>query len=429
MTKYIVFVLFLIGKSGYSQNADSLVIKHVKSTDYSRFVTQLILNYPQLREGISNSIDPNDLRYERKYIPKSMAIIVYLLGEKNLYIFCATSDSAFAKVVEMDARELRKKILLNYQLLRSPGTSTSLSRGAGMVNSNNNNNSSKKLNNLSNELYKILIGNLRPEIFSKKTLNIISNVDMRIIPFCALVSNISGDSITYLIDEKIILNNNRIRLGINRDSLAFDKMKILAVGNPDYSLPYSEYEVNWIKDRFKNSKVLTGNMAVRDNIVAQFDSVNVIHFATHGFFNYKNYDSSYVLIASDSLSPTNKYLNIISELAEHTAENLSLLVLSACQSAVTADEQGSATYVKDTSFHINSNYGTASSFLSTGIGSVIATLWNINDKSTCKLMENFYNNLEFYSIPEALRKSQIDLRKRAEYRHPYYWAAFAYYGE
>lgn len=60
----------------------------------------------------------------------------------------------------------------------------------------------------------------------------------------------------------------------------------------------------------------------------------------------------------------------------------------------------------------------------------LATLWEVDDKSTSILMEKFYKNwLKGMSKPKALKMAQCELKKIAGYDHPYYWAPFIMIGE
>ncbi len=71
----------------------------------------------------------------------------------------------------------------------------------------------------------------------------------------------------------------------------------------------------------------------------------------------------------------------------------------------------------------------AAGFLSAGALSVVSTLWAVQDDSTaefCQLYYQFRNQGE--TRPEALRKAQFELRKREDFKHPYYWAGFVSQG-
>ena len=72
-------------------------------------------------------------------------------------------------------------------------------------------------------------------------------------------------------------------------------------------------------------------------------------------------------------------------------------------------------------------------FYYAGAKSLVNTLWKINDKSTVKLMEYFYQGLsEGNTKPEALRKAKLKYLETTDddlLKHPYYWAAFVVSGD
>ena len=73
--------------------------------------------------------------------------------------------------------------------------------------------------------------------------------------------------------------------------------------------------------------------------------------------------------------------------------------------------------------------GLTRAFLSTGTPSVLASLWEINDRSAVSFMDNFYSELRRTDKATALALTQRKMRARGVYRHPYFWAAFVLVGE
>jgi CHAT domain-containing protein len=73
--------------------------------------------------------------------------------------------------------------------------------------------------------------------------------------------------------------------------------------------------------------------------------------------------------------------------------------------------------------------GLTRAFLSTGAPSVLASLWEINDRSAVTFMDSFYRQLRQTDKATALALAQRQMRQRGMYRHPYYWGAFVMVGE
>jgi CHAT domain-containing protein len=62
---------------------------------------------------------------------------------------------------------------------------------------------------------------------------------------------------------------------------------------------------------------------------------------------------------------------------------------------------------------------------------VVATLWEIDDRTTAELMKRFYAGVlgRGERPAAALRASQIAMWKSRGWEAPYYWAAFTLQGE
>ncbi|MFK7772197.1 MAG: CHAT domain-containing protein [Saprospiraceae bacterium] len=71
-------------------------------------------------------------------------------------------------------------------------------------------------------------------------------------------------------------------------------------------------------------------------------------------------------------------------------------------------------------------------FIHAGCPSVVMSLWSVDDGSTSKIMENFYQNLRNGKTKDlALRQAKLDYlgSSKKSFQHPYYWAAFVQFGD
>src|SRR5205085_928057 len=93
-----------------------------------------------------------------------------------------------------------------------------------------------------------------------------------------------------------------------------------------------------------------------------------------------------------------------------------LVTISACQSA------GAKTYTGE------GRVGFAWAFLSAGASGVIASLWDVNDRSTAEFMAKLHTRLRHNEPPAAaLRAVKLDFLGSHAHRQPYYWAPFQIY--
>ena len=96
-----------------------------------------------------------------------------------------------------------------------------------------------------------------------------------------------------------------------------------------------------------------------------------------------------------------------------------LVVLSACQTALGKDVRGEGLI------------GLTRGFMHAGASQIVASLWNIRDRATARLMARFYAGLleRGLSPAAALREAQVSMWKTPEWRMPAYWAGFVVQGD
>jgi len=102
--------------------------------------------------------------------------------------------------------------------------------------------------------------------------------------------------------------------------------------------------------------------------------------------------------------------------------NANLVTLSACDTAL-----GSG-YFADVPAG-DDLIGLTRAFLYAGAPSVLASLWEVNDRSAVRLMQSFYRRLGNANKAAALAQTQRELKGRGAYRHPYYWSGFVLVGQ
>ncbi len=217
------------------------------------------------------------------------------------------------------------------------------------------------------------------------------------------------------------------------------------------SLPATRNEVRQIAEmwnrRFgEQAEVYTGRDATEERFKKVAHGSRVIHLATHGFFvdgddasggialdDFEGFVSQSPFLQSGLLfaganRPSRNSADGASEDGILTAEealdvNLSgtaLVVLSSCESG--RGEMWSGEGV----------YGLARAMRISGAGTVICSLWRVDDRSTAEFMKALYST-EAESIPQLMQSVTLErlsfLRASGESDHPYYWGAFVAIGD
>jgi CHAT domain-containing protein len=181
-------------------------------------------------------------------------------------------------------------------------------------------------------------------------------------------------------------------------------------------------EIETIEKQFPNNTVLQDKNLSKTNLQKQIKTspYPIIHIASHANFGVIPEDTFIVLGNNEKL--TIAELETALRNIDGGAQRIQLLTISACQTAVGNDR---------------SALGLAGVAIQTGVKSVLASLWTVNDGSTLNTIKEFYTNLidRGTNKAEALRQAQLKLihTKQEEdiddrYDNPYYWAAFVLIG-
>jgi CHAT domain-containing protein len=196
---------------------------------------------------------------------------------------------------------------------------------------------------------------------------------------------------------------------------------LLLVGDPDTGavgypkLRYAQSEMDSVQRGFGTAdKVVLGGAHANpaEYAAAQPARFSLIHFAAHGIANpISPLDSAIVL------SPKNG--SFLLHARDIMGQDLSadVVTMAACRSAGTKAYAGEGLV------------GLAWAFLHAGARNVVATLWDVNDRSTAQLMSVFYSRLGQGAKPAvALHEAKVELmRANAAWQKPWYWGAFQHY--
>ena len=163
--------------------------------------------------------------------------------------------------------------------------------------------------------------------------------------------------------------------------------------------------------------LLEGERASESDLKHQdLNEFRVIHLAAHAFGDQVEPDRSGIV-----LYPGAKTEDGLWQAREIRATKFraDLVVLSAC-------ETGTGRLVGEEGI-----MNLARAFLAAGAKSVVASQWDIDDRSTATLMESYYRQLAAgETVQEALRLAQVEfIQNYGSKASPYYWAGFSVYGD
>lgn len=180
----------------------------------------------------------------------------------------------------------------------------------------------------------------------------------------------------------------------------------------------------------------TGKNGTEESFLAMHGkSPRVLHLATHGFYytSDKAERVNYLKGYTDAMSLSGLVLSggnaawqgkklpegvlggiiTANDIARMDLSDTDMVVLSACKSG-----QGKATS--------EGLYGLQRAFKKAGVGTIVMSLWNVNDKVTSEFMVAFYERLadkaNVWNQRKAFEEAKEIIRKK--HSDPYYWAAF-----
>jgi CHAT domain-containing protein len=217
-------------------------------------------------------------------------------------------------------------------------------------------------------------------------------------------------------------------------------------------LPYAAQEGEALRELLPGANLLTKDQATKAAL-SQVHSPRLLHIATHGFFledrkltsaggccaqalgddperESQQFEQPVVSIENPllrsglALAGANEHRqedNGIMTALEVTGLNLwgtKLVTLSACDSGVGEVKSGDGVH------------GLRRALVLAGAETQVMSLWAVSDKATMELMVSYYRLLrEGEGRGEALRHVQLEMLKKGNRRHPYYWASFIQSGE
>ncbi len=184
------------------------------------------------------------------------------------------------------------------------------------------------------------------------------------------------------------------------------------------SLKYSGREVFDLQ-KMTSGQGVYGKAATQKKFLTSAAGYRILHLATHGKANDKIGEDSFLAFAQDDSHRENGLL--FARDIYNMELNADLVVLSACETGVGELQQGEGII------------SLARAFAYAGAKSVVASLWNVDDRSSMLITEYFYRALLQKNVSKdgALWRAKQAYLSNAknEQAHPFFWAAFIPIGD
>ncbi len=369
--------------------------------DYFTELLDKRIYFSKRRDSIQDSFNKSypryaDLKYGNKVIEildvqkdldRNTQMLIYFLGEENLYTFNITKDDvSFLRGTVADDLIDKTNMFKSELMARSD------------------------LQNVSESLYQYL---LKQQLNKSKTnLVIIPDNILNYIPFEILQS----DNNKYLVETYTIcyVPSVRLLLELKNDFFKYSPPKFWAGFSPEYAnnnaISSASNEINSVKEIVEGDSFM-GENSNKQSFLENNKNYSVLHLAMHAKIDNEYPKFNKLIFTDGDLTASEIYLS-------NTKANLT--VLSACNTGFGKIEKGEGVM------------SMARAFQFSGVPSVLMSLWKVPDKETKKIMIAFYKYLKKgEKKSDALRKAKIEYLSSTSDKnllHPYYWAGFVLNG-
>ncbi|HEX7905579.1 MAG TPA: CHAT domain-containing protein [Chitinophagaceae bacterium] len=362
------------------------------TNELRRLEESIRVNSPLYYHGIdSNNITTDEVK--KKLLKTHQALLEVFVGDSSIYTLLITpGDTHFTRISKTDF-EIATALYVSYLQDRDQLNRNFTGFRAA-----------------SYKLYKLIFQNY---VVPKGRI-IISPDGNRYFPFESLVTdNNSKDPIYFLVDHAVSYTYSA-RYLMND----FGSNSTVSTGNflgiapihypPGFHLPAlsgSDLSLKKIGSHIDESYSLLAEKASRKNFLQQFTGYKIIQLYTHAS-DSSDKKEPIIFFADSSL--------YLSDLVPEHAPATQLIVLAACKTGKGKLYQGEGVF----SF--------SRGFAAIGIPSSISNLWSVDNISTYRLTEYFYEYLsQGLPVDVALQKAKLEFLTVAsgENKLPYYWAS------
>ncbi|MCA9733358.1 MAG: CHAT domain-containing protein [Deferribacteres bacterium] len=264
-------------------------------------------------------------------------------------------------------------------------------------------------------------------------LYIVPHKDLHYLPFHAVeidrIPLCEQTAVVYLPSASILqycqVNNARR----SNDSFSFNKILSLGVGIKNDTIENRrkfQQEAEYINNIFNSEKpyCLTGVKATKKNFNGYASGCDLIHIASHGYFDQQQPLNSGPVLAwgrqlanLDKAQIDNKFVLQANELSKLNLK-VNLVVLNTCFSGMHEVQPG------------DELMGVVRALFVAGVPSMMLSLWEAHHDAAICFMKSFYTEIKAGTAKAiAYQKAQKHLREQPEFSEMKYWAPFILLGD
>lgn len=343
--------------------------------------TRFLLDLRQEAARSQDPIDPVDATALER-LPEGTRVLMYAVLKKRLLLWFADGKELRFHALDLAEETLEAKVTLLRNRIEDEQSEADIEVAAL-------------------DLARDLLGPFADRLPGTKHLIFIPDRFLQRVPFMAMPNPATG---RLLIEDFPISVSPSATLLLERRpdrSTEAAPKTALVIGEPAIDkdhfanldpLPGALREATKVAAIYPGSLLLTSEDATEAALLEKMDTYDILHFAGHAQANTSSIRRSRLLLAP---SPGEDGMLHAFELPRRF-ERTQLVVLSACRT------------LDSTSRDREDLLGLASTFLAAGVSTVVASLWDANDKHTLPLMVRLHRLVAAGTSPEeALRSSAL----------------------
>lgn len=352
----------------------------------SRLVRELRSGAAGCRAGLTAGSPKSDLLPSlQARLPPRVLLVQYAVLPERLLAWVVERDAWREVEVAIPRRQLEREVDLFRQALESSAPEPVVRRRGG-------------------DLYQHLVAPLGLPARDDRSLVILPDRTLARIPFSALFDRTSE---RYLIEERpvsIMASASLLQRSLRPPARpTASEASVLVVAVPQAAGIYATLPM--LKDAAEESRgvlaaypsgaLLSGPTASPDHLMEQARSHSVLHFAGHALANPEDAYRSLLLLAPSERRPDGELA--AEEILTEDLSPLDLVVLAGCRTS-----EGFR--------HGRENrLGLAEAFLAAGARNVVASLWDVNDQASHRLMVRFHRHWQASHVASlALRNAILE---------------------